>query len=130
MTQLWTSSRCSLLSPPLFCCCSELHLVKVILILFVSKRIALDLGNHPESLKHTICHYMSIHVFIHFQGANASALEKEIGSEQFPVNEHYFGLVNVCIYDLKHACTSCHLLSCIYFLLPSWQKEIFPFCTY
>lgn len=29
------------------------------------------------------------------QGANASALEKEIGSEQFPVNEHYFGLVNV-----------------------------------
>ena len=31
----------------------------------------------------------------YFQGANASALEKEIGSEQFPVNEHYFGLVNV-----------------------------------
>lgn len=31
-----------------------------------------------------------------FQGANASALEKEIGPEQFPVNEHYFGLVNVC----------------------------------
>uniref|UniRef100_A0A3Q3B245 Ubiquitin specific peptidase 12b n=1 Tax=Kryptolebias marmoratus TaxID=37003 RepID=A0A3Q3B245_KRYMA len=28
-------------------------------------------------------------------GANASALEKEIGPEQFPVNEHYFGLVNV-----------------------------------
>lgn len=32
---------------------------------------------------------------LHLQGANASALEKEIGSEQFPVNEHYFGLVNV-----------------------------------
>lgn len=29
------------------------------------------------------------------KGANASALEKEIGPEQFPVNEHYFGLVNV-----------------------------------
>ncbi|RXM93503.1 Ubiquitin carboxyl-terminal hydrolase 12 [Acipenser ruthenus] len=29
-----------------------------------------------------------------YQGANASALEKEIGPEQFPVNEHYFGLVN------------------------------------
>ncbi|XP_053561546.1 ubiquitin carboxyl-terminal hydrolase 12 [Bombina bombina] len=28
-------------------------------------------------------------------GANASALEKEIGPEQFPVNEHYFGLVNL-----------------------------------
>lgn len=33
------------------------------------------------------------------QGANASALEKEIGPEQFPVNEHYFGLVNVCTSD-------------------------------
>ena len=30
-----------------------------------------------------------------FQGANASQLEKEIGSDQFPANEHYFGLVNV-----------------------------------
>lgn len=37
--------------------------------------------------------------FVHFQGANASALEKEIGSEQFPVNEHYFGLVNVSVND-------------------------------
>ena len=35
-----------------------------------------------------LCLYLS-------QGANASALEKEIGPEQFPVNEHYFGLVNV-----------------------------------
>lgn len=35
-----------------------------------------------------------LYIFIS-QGANASALEKEIGSEQFPVNEHYFGLVNV-----------------------------------
>ena len=35
-------------------------------------------------------------IFI-LQGANASALEKEIGPEQFPVNEHYFGLVNVSI---------------------------------
>uniref|UniRef100_A0A8D2AXX1 Uncharacterized protein n=1 Tax=Sciurus vulgaris TaxID=55149 RepID=A0A8D2AXX1_SCIVU len=25
-------------------------------------------------------------------GANASALKKEIGPEEFPVNEHYFGL--------------------------------------
>ena len=36
-----------------------------------------------------------------FQGANASALEKEIGSEQFPVNEHYFGLVNVSKHGIK-----------------------------
>lgn len=30
-----------------------------------------------------------------FQGANISQLERDIGSEQFPPNEHYFGLVNV-----------------------------------
>lgn len=43
--------------------------------------------------------------FVHLQGANASALEKEIGSEQFPVNEHYFGLVNVCKrYSLQILC--------------------------
>ncbi|GAA6076967.1 ubiquitin carboxyl-terminal hydrolase 46 isoform X1 [Tachysurus ichikawai] len=30
-------------------------------------------------------------------GTNASALEKDIGPEQFPINEHYFGLVNVDI---------------------------------
>lgn len=29
------------------------------------------------------------------KGTNASALEKDIGPEQFPINEHYFGLVNV-----------------------------------
>ncbi|XP_048369856.1 ubiquitin carboxyl-terminal hydrolase 12-like isoform X3 [Sphaerodactylus townsendi] len=34
-------------------------------------------------------------------GANASALEKEIGPEQFPVNEHYFGLVNVLAYKVQ-----------------------------
>lgn len=36
-------------------------------------------------------------LFLLPQGANASALEKEIGPEQFPVNEHYFGLVNVSV---------------------------------
>lgn len=29
------------------------------------------------------------------QGANVSQLERDIGSDQFPPNEHYFGLVNV-----------------------------------
>lgn len=33
-----------------------------------------------------------------FQGGNVSQLERDIGSDQFPPNEHYFGLVNVCIY--------------------------------
>lgn len=36
-------------------------------------------------------------LFLSFQGTNASALEKDIGPEQFPINEHYFGLVNVSI---------------------------------
>ena len=29
------------------------------------------------------------------KGGNASQLEKDIGSDMFPANEHYFGLVNV-----------------------------------
>ena len=29
------------------------------------------------------------------KGGNASQLEKDIGSDQFPANEHFFGLVNV-----------------------------------
>lgn len=28
-------------------------------------------------------------------GANISQLERDIGQDQFPPNEHYFGLVNV-----------------------------------
>lgn len=36
-----------------------------------------------------------------FQGANISQLERDIGSEQFPPNEHYFGLVNVSTH-LQH----------------------------
>ena len=36
------------------------------------------------------------------QGANASALEKEIGADQFPPNEHYFGLVNVSIFKAEY----------------------------
>lgn len=43
------------------------------------------------------CNFKIFAICIGLQGANASALEKEIGSEQFPVNEHYFGLVNVSI---------------------------------
>lgn len=39
----------------------------------------------------------SAHHFSPSQGANASQLEKEIGADQFPPNEHYIGLVNVSI---------------------------------
>lgn len=44
-----------------------------------------------------LAYFQYLQLYIRLQGANASALEKEIGSEQFPVNEHYFGLVNVSI---------------------------------
>ena len=30
-----------------------------------------------------------------FQGPNASQLEKELAVDQFPINEHFIGLVNV-----------------------------------
>lgn len=60
----------------------------------------------------------SLYFFFCFQGANASALEKEIGPEQFPVNEHYFGLVNVSVsgvtlYRQKHHHP--HALSLLFF---------------
>jgi len=34
----------------------------------------------------------------YIQGANISQLERDIGSDQFPPNEHYFGLVNVSLF--------------------------------
>ena len=39
------------------------------------------------------------------KGANASQLEKDIGSDMFPANEHYFGLVNVSKYITLHGFT-------------------------
>uniref|UniRef100_A0A4W5PB90 ubiquitinyl hydrolase 1 n=1 Tax=Hucho hucho TaxID=62062 RepID=A0A4W5PB90_9TELE len=57
-------------------------------------------------------HFVSV-----FQGANASALEKEIGSEQFPVNEHYFGLVN-----FGNTCYCNSVLQALYFCRPFREK--------
>ena len=36
------------------------------------------------------------------KGGNASQLEKDIGSDMFPANEHFFGLVNVSIFRFSH----------------------------
>lgn len=48
------------------------------------------------------------------QGANVSQLERDIGADQFPPNEHFFGLVNVSSQSLNHLILILHKL--IYFL--------------
>lgn len=50
-------------------------------------------------------------------GANASQLEKEIGSDQFPANEHYFGLVN-----FGNTCYINSVLQALYFCKPFREK--------
>ncbi|XP_063043520.1 ubiquitin carboxyl-terminal hydrolase 12 [Engraulis encrasicolus] len=52
-------------------------------------------------------------------GTNASALEKEIGPEQFPVNEHYFGLVN-----FGNTCYCNSVLQALYFCRPFREKVL------
>uniref|UniRef100_A0A671YEM6 Ubiquitin carboxyl-terminal hydrolase 46 n=1 Tax=Sparus aurata TaxID=8175 RepID=A0A671YEM6_SPAAU len=51
--------------------------------------------------------------FCLLQGTNASALEKDIGPEQFPINEHYFGLVN-----FGNTCYCNSVLQALYFCRP------------
>nr|CAG4647912.1 EOG090X06IH [Moina brachiata] len=52
-------------------------------------------------------------------GAQASQLEKDIGSEQFPTNEHYFGLVN-----FGNTCYSNSVLQALYFCKPFREKVL------
>ena len=47
---------------------------------------------------------LSNELFLNVQGNNYSHLEKEIGSDQLPANEHYFGLVNVSSFFLNTFC--------------------------
>ncbi|XP_076362540.1 ubiquitin-specific protease 12/46 isoform X3 [Tachypleus tridentatus] len=52
-------------------------------------------------------------------GANASQLEKEIGQDQFPSNEHYFGLVN-----FGNTCYCNSVLQALYFCKPFREKVL------
>ncbi|CAH2315305.1 ubiquitin carboxyl-terminal hydrolase 12-like isoform X1 [Pelobates cultripes] len=52
-------------------------------------------------------------------GTNASTLEKDIGPEQFPVNEHYFGLVN-----FGNTCYCNSVLQALYFCRPFREKVL------
>lgn len=52
-------------------------------------------------------------------GANVSQLEKEIGSDLFPPNEHYFGLVN-----FGNTCYSNSVLQALYFCKPFREKVL------
>merc|ERR1712110_379728 len=52
-------------------------------------------------------------------GANASQLEKDIGSDLFPANEHYFGLVN-----FGNTCYSNSVLQALYFCKPFREKVL------
>lgn len=52
-------------------------------------------------------------------GNNASQLEKEIGYDQFPANEHYFGLVN-----FGNTCYCNSVLQALYFCKPFREKVL------
>jgi len=52
-------------------------------------------------------------------GGNASQLEKDIGSDLFPANEHFFGLVN-----FGNTCYSNSVLQALYFCKPFREKVL------
>ena len=72
------------------------------------------------------------------KGANASQLEKDIGTDMFPANEHYFGLVNVSFspnfgslavfmrsfFQFGNTCYSNSVLQALYFCKPFREKVL------
>lgn len=68
--------------------------------------------SHEHSNHHHNLHLSSM-------GANVSQLEREIGSDLFPPNEHYFGLVN-----FGNTCYSNSVLQALYFCKPFREKVL------
>ncbi|KAI8440582.1 hypothetical protein MSG28_001811 [Choristoneura fumiferana] len=66
----------------------------------------------------SICQDLGLN-FQQRMGANISQLERDIGSEQFPPNEHYFGLVN-----FGNTCYSNSVLQALYFCRPFREKVL------
>ncbi|XP_026326651.1 ubiquitin carboxyl-terminal hydrolase 46 [Hyposmocoma kahamanoa] len=66
----------------------------------------------------SICQDLGLN-FQQRMGANISQLERDIGSEQFPPNEHYFGLVN-----FGNTCYSNSVLQALYFCKPFREKVL------
>ena len=75
------------------------------------------------------------------KGGNTSQLEKDIGSDMFPANEHFFGLVNVstfrlrylhrdaskmtsCSFQFGNTCYSNSVLQALYFCKPFRDKVL------
>uniref|UniRef100_A0A915HI38 ubiquitinyl hydrolase 1 n=1 Tax=Romanomermis culicivorax TaxID=13658 RepID=A0A915HI38_ROMCU len=54
-----------------------------------------------------------------FQGQNTSQLEKEIGADQLPINEHFFGLVN-----FGNTCYCNSVIQALYFCRPFREKVL------
>ncbi|CAH0721427.1 unnamed protein product, partial [Brenthis ino] len=69
-------------------------------------------------LQMSICQDLGLN-FQQRMGANISQLERDIGSEQFPPNEHYFGLVN-----FGNTCYSNSVLQALYFCRPFREKVL------
>ena len=58
------------------------------------------------------------------KGGNASQLEKDIGSDMFPANEHYFGLVNVS-FNCSAAIYNFNLAVLIVIIVATTQQKVY-----
>ena len=96
--------RILLTSLPCCCCTILLFCIYTLYLWICAVATAMLRGHFGSNLSADMLHQnrrspgRSINMFdFVLKGANASQLEKDIGSDLFPANEHFFGLVNVSI---------------------------------